>query len=132
VKEGEPFAETFVRGYGVPGFFRDWLGRLPGREGWYCYVASDGDSPAAAGALYAAGAVGWLGIAATVPEHRRKGAQNALLAARIEAAQAAGCEVLSTETGEPRDEEPGGSWRNIARSGFEPQYVRPNYLSSAS
>ena len=25
--------------------------------------------------------------------------------------------------------EPGGAWRNIARAGFEPQYVRPNYLS---
>jgi hypothetical protein len=55
---------------------------------------------------------------------------NANLAARIEAAAEVGCEVVATETGEPRDSEPGGSWRNIARAGFEPQYVRPNYLSS--
>ena len=64
-----------------------------------------------------------------MPEHRRKGAQSAILAARIIAAAEAGCDVVATETGEPRDGEPGGSWRNIARAGFEPQYVRPNYLS---
>jgi hypothetical protein len=74
--------------------------------------------------------VGWLGIAATVPEHRRKGAQGAILAARIEAAAAAGCEVVVTETGEPVDGQPGASYRNIARAGFEAQYVRPNYLST--
>jgi hypothetical protein len=65
-----------------------------------------------------------------VPEHRRKGSQNAILAARITAAAESGCDVVATETGEPRDGEPGGSWRNIARAGFEPQYVRPNYLST--
>jgi hypothetical protein len=65
-----------------------------------------------------------------VPEHRRKGAQGALLAARIEAAAATGCEVVVTETGMPQEGEPGASYRNIVRAGFEPQYVRRNYLSS--
>ena len=130
VAEGEEFAEAFVRGYGTPEFFRDWLARIPGRPGWHCFVAFDGAAPAGVGALYVTGKVGWLGIAATVPEHRRKGAQNAILAARITAAAESGCDVVATETGEPRDGEPGGSWRNIARAGFEPQYVRPNYLST--
>ncbi|HSB39382.1 MAG TPA: GNAT family N-acetyltransferase [Gaiellaceae bacterium] len=130
VEEGVAFAEAFVRGYGTPEFFRGWLARLPRRPGWHCFVAFDGGEPAGVGALYVTGAVGWLGIAATVPEHRRKGAQNAILAARVDAAAEAGCEIVATETGEPRDGEPGGSWRNIARAGFEPQYVRPNYLSS--
>lgn len=130
VDEGGAFAEAFVRGYGTPDFFRDWVARLPGRPGWQCFVAFDGSDPAGVGALYVTGTVGWLGIGATVPEHRRKGAQSAILAARIDAAAAAGCKVVATETGEPRGGEPGGSWRNIARAGFEPQYVRPNYLSA--
>jgi GNAT superfamily N-acetyltransferase len=130
VDDGDAFTETFVRGYGTPEFFREWVARLPGRPGWDCFVAFDGTAPAGAGALYATGTIGWLGIAATVPEHRRRGAQNAILAARIDAAAEAGCEVVATETGEPRDGEPGGAWRNIARAGFEPQYVRPNYLSA--
>ena len=129
VDEGRAFAEAFVRGYGTPDVFGDWVARLPGRPGWYCFAAFDGADPAGVGALYVTGTVGWLGVAATVPEHRRKGAQNAILAARIDAAAAAGCEVVATETGEPGGGEPGGSWRNIARAGFEPQYVRPNYLS---
>lgn len=43
---------------------------------------------------------------------------------------AAGCEAVVTETGKPRDGEPGASYRNIVRAGFEAQYVRANYLSS--
>ena len=128
VEKGDAFAEAFVRGYGTPEFFRDWLVRLPGRAGWHCFVAFDGGAPAGAGAVYVTGAVGWVGIGATVPEHRRRGAQNAILVTRIAAAAEAGCELVATETGEPLDEQPGGSWRNIARAGFEPQYVRPNYL----
>jgi GNAT superfamily N-acetyltransferase len=130
VKDGEAFAEAFVRGYGTPEFFREWLARLPDRPGWRCFVAFEGATPAGVGALYVTGIVGWVGIGATVPEHRRKGAQSAILAARIDAAAETGCEVVATETGEPRGDEPGASWRNIERAGFEPSYVRPNYLSA--
>ena len=98
----DAFAETFVRGYGTPGFFREWLARIPARERWYCFVAFDGEAPAAAGALYPAGEVGWLGIAATLPEHRRKDGQG----------------------------KPSSSYRNIIRAGFSEVYVRANYLSS--
>jgi GNAT superfamily N-acetyltransferase len=129
-ESGEAFAEAAQRGFEVPQFFRDWLSRLAGREGWQCFVAYDGDAPAAAGALFVTGRVGWTGIGATVPEHRGKGGQGALLAARIEAASAAGCEVVVTETGEPVDGLPNGSYRNIIRAGFEPVYVRANYLAA--
>jgi len=125
------FADTFVRGYGTPCFFREWLARLPECERWHCFLAYDGEAPAGSGALYVAGEVGWLGIAATVPEHRRKGAQGAVLASRLEAAGAAGCRTVVTETGKLVEDRPSGSYRNIVRSGFEEAYVRPNFLSSA-
>jgi hypothetical protein len=43
---------------------------------------------------------------------------------------APGCKVVTTGTGAPRHGQPGASYRNIVRAGFEPQYVRANYLSS--
>jgi GNAT superfamily N-acetyltransferase len=129
-ESGEAFAKAAQRGFEVPLFFRGWLSRLARREGWQCFVAFDGDAPAAAGALFVTGRVGWIGIGATVPEQRGKGGQSALLAARIEAAAAAGCEAVVTETGEPMDGQPNSSYRNIVRAGFEPVYVRANYLAA--
>jgi GNAT superfamily N-acetyltransferase len=131
-EHGEAFAEAATRGFEMPGLFLDWLRRLPSRDGWQCFVAFDGDAPAAAGALYVKGMVGWIGIGATIPAQRGKGGQSALLAARIRAAAEAGCEVVVTETGAPVDGQPNGSYRNIVRAGFEPQYVRPNYLSATA
>jgi GNAT superfamily N-acetyltransferase len=131
-ESGEGFAEAAARGFGVPDLFLDWLRRLPGRDGWECFVAFNDDAPAAAGALYLAGEVGWIGIGATVPEQRGKGGQSALLAARIRAAADAGCQVVVTETGEPVDGQANGSYRNILRAGFEPAYVRLNYLSATA
>ena len=126
----EVFADVFSRAYGTPEVTRPLLERLPGADGWQCFVAFDGQTPAATGALFVTGSVGWLGAAGTMPEYRRRGAQGALLAARIEAGIAAGCETLVTETGEPIDGRPGASYRNLVRAGFEPQYLRQNYLSS--
>jgi GNAT superfamily N-acetyltransferase len=130
--EANTFAELFIRGYGVPESMLGWLAQLPDRAGWDCFVAYDGTVPAATGALYVTNGVGWLGIAATLPEHRRRGAQTALLSARIRAAAADGCEVVVTETGELLEGKPSSSYRNILRAGFELDYVRPNYVSSPS
>lgn len=80
--------------------------------------------------MFVGSRVGWLGIAATLPEYRRRGAQSALLAARIRAAGGSGCELVVTETGALVDGKPSNSYRNILRAGFELDYVRANYLSS--
>jgi GNAT superfamily N-acetyltransferase len=125
------FADVFIRAYGTPEILRPLLERLPSLAGWHCFVAYDGDVPAATAATFVAGHVAWFGVAGTLPELRGRGAQNALLAARVEAARRAGCSVLVTETGAPVDGHPGPSYRNILRAGFEPVYVRENYLSSA-
>jgi hypothetical protein len=52
------------------------------------------------------------------------------VAARIAAGIAAECTALVTETGEPVDGKPSGSYCNLVRASFEPRYVRQNYLSS--
>ena len=65
------------------------------------------------------------------PEHRGKGAQTALLAARIERARTLGLAALTTETGERLPDRPSGSYRNILRAGFVEAYLRPNLVSPA-
>jgi len=126
------FARAAVEGFGEPARFGEWLARLPGLDGWHCFVAYDGKEPAAAGALHVHGDLAWLGIAATVPAFRRRGAQSAILAARIGRAVELDCTLLVTETGELVDGRPAGSYRNIVRAGFKPQYLRPNYVPSRS
>jgi hypothetical protein len=56
---------------------------------------------------------------------------SSFLAARIDRARELGLRLLATESGAPLDGEPGPSYRNILRAGFEPAYIRPNYTASA-
>jgi GNAT superfamily N-acetyltransferase len=123
------FGQAFANGYGLPSALADFAAAVVGRTGWHCFVAYDGRTAVGAGALFESGDAGWLGAAASVPSHRGRGAQSAMLAARVERARERGLSVLITETGMPRDGRPGASYRNIVKSGFEPTYVRPNYAS---
>lgn len=138
----DDFARVVVGGYGMPEWLHEMNARVVGRPGWSCYVAYDGDNPAGAGALFVhpssgraaglgpaalQGALGWLGFGATLPDYRGRGAQSALLAARIEDARKQGCRTVVTETGELEQGRPSSSYRNILRAGFREAGVRPNY-----
>jgi GNAT superfamily N-acetyltransferase len=128
---GHVFASVFQRAYGTPELLRPRLEEIVAAPGWHCFVAYADGTAAATGAVFVTGDVAWLGMAGTLPEFRQRGAQTALLAARIDAAREAGCTVVVTETGEPVEGRPSNSYRNIVRTGFEPVYVRQNFLSSA-
>jgi len=121
------FAAVVAGGYGLPDFTEPFAANVVGRPGWPCYVAYDGERPAGAGALYVDGGVGWLGFGATLPDFRGRGAQSAILAARIEDARRQGCSTVVTETGELDDQRPSASYRNILRAGFREAGVRSNY-----
>jgi GNAT superfamily N-acetyltransferase len=125
------FGAIFSRAYDMPATFANWLGRLPGRPGWHCFAAFDGDEPVATGAMFVAAELGWLGMGATLPSHRGLGAQTALLAARVTLAAELGLALVVTETGVARTGMPGPSYRNILRAGFRESYVRPNYALPA-
>ncbi|HEY7691450.1 MAG TPA: GNAT family N-acetyltransferase [Gaiellaceae bacterium] len=125
------FGTVVAGGYLLPDWSESFAANVVGRPGWSCYVAYDGDRPAGAGALFVDGTVGWLGFGATLPEYRGRGAQSALLAARIEDARRQGCRTVVTETGELEDDRPSNSYRNILRAGFREAGVRPNYRAPA-
>ena len=112
----------------MPPMLRPWLEALAGRPGWRLYLASDGDTPAAGAALYCRDGTAWLGVAATLPAYRGRGAQGALMARRIADAAAAGCRHIATETGEPVADEPNSSYDNMLRLGFRAIYSRANYI----
>ncbi len=99
---------------------------------WTCWLALARGEPPAAAALWARGDAAYLGLAATLPEHRGKGAQRALIAARILRACELGCRTIVTETGEQRDNRPSNSYRNLLRLGFGERYVVPNWVRPAT
>ena len=128
--EATAFGEIVAAGYGLPDAVAPWAAKAH-REGWDCWLALAGEVPAAAAGVFIAEGVGYLGFAATLPEHRGKGGQNALLAARIRHAREAGCDVVVTETGERRDDRPSSSYRNILRAGFTEVALTANWLREA-
>ncbi|MDH6630546.1 GNAT superfamily N-acetyltransferase [Streptomyces sp. LBL] len=91
------------------------------------YGAWDGDEMVAAAALRVDGAVGHLYGAATLPAHRGRGAQSALLALRAQAAKAAGCRRLISETWIPGEGNHNSSLNNMRNSGLEVLHVRENW-----
>jgi GNAT superfamily N-acetyltransferase len=84
---------------------------------------------AGTGSIFIRDRTAWVGIGATLPDVRKRGAQTALLAARIAAAKAAGCTVVATETGESVAGEPNPSLANIRRAGFTQVCSRLNFAS---
>ena len=122
------FGPAVAVAFGAPPAFAPWLDALVGRRGWHVFVSHDGERFVGGAALFASGSTGWLGIGGTLLEARGRGSQGALLAARIDRARELGLSLLVTETGVPKEDGPGPSYRNILRAGFAEAYVRPNYV----
>jgi hypothetical protein len=126
--DGDALGSVVSEAFGLPAA-GSFFGGVVGRPGWTLVLARDGDDVAGGAALFLADGVGWLGIGGTRPAFRGKGAQNALIAARIEHGRALGAQAFTTETGALVDDRPSGSYRNILRGGFVEAYLRPNLHS---
>ena len=126
--DGAVFGATVCLGYGLPPELSPWLAALVGRPDWRCYLALDDRGPVAAAGLYLSEHAGWLGMAATRADRRRRGAQSALLAQRIADTHRTGRLWAVTETGAPVGREPSPSYNNMQRAGFTLVHRRANYL----
>ena len=98
--------ESFVATAGVLGFSH--------------FMAFSGDEAVAVGALAVKDAFGCLMLAATAPAFRGRGAQQALIQARIAKGIALGCERFVSET----EQVLVPSYRNLRRLGFELAYEK--------
>ncbi len=95
------------------------IGDLAGGAGLRRYLARRSGITAGGASLRLADGVAQLCGAATLPEHRRRGVQSTLLAVRLAAAAAAGCDLAVVTT------QPGSkSQANVQRQGFALLYSR--------
>src|SRR6202050_1093076 len=93
----------------------------------HCFLALVDGSVAGGGAVSTRGGVCGLFGASTLPEFRGRGAQTALLQARIAWAAAQGCDLAVSIT------QPGSaSHRNMERQGFRVAYTRTKLIRAAS
>jgi len=99
--------------------------RCLGAPGFTHYVACDHDRPIGSAALQVLDDVGHLCMAFTAEADRRHGAQQALIARRIETATALGCRILVSETLSFLK----SSLGNLRRAGFVPVYEKEVYNS---
>jgi GNAT superfamily N-acetyltransferase len=118
------FSETFAwQEDRVP-----WIVASIGAPGFSHYLALDGDRAVATGLIYVSGDCSWLGWGGTLTPYRRRGAQSALIAARIKRAAELGAKLVVTETMEPQRGRPSGSYRNLLKQGFQQAYLRPIWV----
>jgi GNAT superfamily N-acetyltransferase len=122
-EEYELWARTAARGWSE---FEEVAGIMLGlsrvsahRAGGRSFLAELGGRPVATGALSIHEGVALLAGASTVPEERRRGAQLALLEARLAYAAARGCD-LAMMCALPGS----ASQRNAERQGFRIAYTR--------
>lgn len=95
------------------------------RDDSLCFAAEFDGQLAATGGVMVCGDVGVLAGASTIPEFRRRGAQNALLTARLKAVRERGCDIAMMAA------EPGSaSQRNAERNGFRIAYTRTKWCKA--
>jgi hypothetical protein len=126
--EHEVWTRTFVEGWSDTAGLADFLneaGRIQAHvPGAHRFLATEEGRPVAAGGLFVHDTVALLAGASTVPSARQRGAQLALLDARLRFAAAAGCDLAMMGA------LPGsGSQRNAERNGFRIAYTRVKWVS---
>jgi hypothetical protein len=121
--EVETWADVSARGWAESDEIADFIrsfGRISAAsKGATLFTATLDGVPIAAGTLHMRENVALLAGASTVPEARNRGAQHALLAARLNHAVDAGCDLAMMGAA------PGSaSQRNAERQGFRIAYTR--------
>jgi GNAT superfamily N-acetyltransferase len=97
--------------------------RSAGSKDFFHYMAFDAGRPVAIAALCIFEDLGYLMAAATAETHRKRGAQQALIAKRIERAEQLGCSIQVSETLYMLEH----SHRNLQRAGFREVYEKEVY-----
>jgi hypothetical protein len=122
-EERDVWARTMAEGWReyteFADYMRDLMAVSSAIEGNTLFLAEWDGQPIAAGGLAMHNGVALLSGASTIPEWRRRGAQNLLLAARLSHAVRSGCD-LAMFCAEPGS----SSQRNAQRHGFQIAYTR--------
>ena len=107
--------------FGLPPDTAGWIAELVGRPRWRAFAAFDGPDVAGGGVVFIDGRSSWLGLGGTKQTARGRGAQSALLAARIWASLEAGADLITTETGVPLEGRSGTLLQEHPARGLPPR-----------
>lgn len=120
-EDRETFARVLNVGYELPeAHVRGHIfASTIGKPGWTCYLTEIDGTLGAASVLYVTEGVAQFFVATTMPAHRGRGAQTALIRARMHDAIAAGCDLATSQTVVDN-----ASPRNMQRHGFAILYTR--------
>jgi GNAT superfamily N-acetyltransferase len=121
------FARIAAAGFDLPEAAEPLVAALISRPGWHFYMSFCGDTPAGTGALLVQRGVAYIDWGVTHPDFRQRGGQSAVLARRIGDANALGCRLMVTTTGEAVPGDPQHSCGNILRAGFKEAHLRENW-----
>lgn len=126
-EEGPTWCRTAGAGWGtespeLASFIEAFGEVLMRAEGVHCFIAEVDGHPVATAALSLTGDVALLAGASTIQSARGRGAQSALLAARLECASARGA-ALAMMVAQPGS----ASQRNAERHGFRTAYTRTKW-----
>ena len=116
------------RCFALPASRRAWTIAAATAPSYERYLAYVGATAVAVASLRIEGDMAWLGGAGTLTRWRRRGAQSALIAARLRRAARAGCRWAWVETAAPAPGRPAISRRNLLRLGFEDVCAKPLYV----
>jgi len=125
-------SEVITTAFNMPPPFAVWIQNMDARANWTLVAALDGTRILGGGVLYIENKTAWLGLGGVLPEVRGHHVHRALMTLRIATAMERGCTHIVTETGEPTNNEPSPSLRNMYRCGFTRVCSRLNFSSPST
>ncbi|MFN8156409.1 MAG: hypothetical protein U0R68_03240 [Candidatus Nanopelagicales bacterium] len=120
--DADEFAQVNMLAWEVPAFLAVWFGATLFAEGFRHFGVREGGRLVSVGGMYVSDGIAWLGFGATLPEHRGRGMQKAVLARRIHEAATLDCHLVHTETEAHTAEARNPSLANMVAVGFEHAY----------
>jgi GNAT superfamily N-acetyltransferase len=132
-EHGADFVRVMAEGFGFeagPGADAMFAGAQFFDDDWATYGAFEGDRLLAVARMLAVAETESVALfgAATLPEGRNRGAQRALLDARIREARDRGLRYASAETWLETADSPNPSQHNMARAGLIEVHTRPSWV----
>ncbi|WP_244473605.1 GNAT family N-acetyltransferase [Rhizobium sp. Leaf262] len=126
--ESELFGSIICSGFGLPENLIPVWASIVEKVEWSCFFAVDGDTPIGTGAMYTSGNRSWLGGGTVLPAFRNRGAQKALIRARIDEGMARGTSTFVVEAKLSWLSTANISYDNLKKLGFEHVYSRSNFV----
>jgi GNAT superfamily N-acetyltransferase len=128
-RETRSVAEICCRVFRMPEVAQALIAEAAERPAWRHWLAYIGSEPIGAALSFVEQGVAWLGWDATLPHSRGRGAQAALIAARLSDAASNGCSYVTSETAASGAGGTDPSFRNYQRMGFCCAYERYTYVA---